>query len=898
MSQEDSKKIVEHLDSLSGINSSDYLAQLKKSISEQVDDSSTLRYRASQVGENSVFIVDNDMADNSLLHSSHVDITYDHKKYLDINDENKNPFPNVTDKFRAMAGLFWTDKATQSTPSYSQGESTTRSELIYLAKDIASLTDTHLPLKMHFNSLMLPQSVPEGVKEWVLLEGRPNFSGRGEDNSAYMTATKFHKRIIDAFDNTRRLNNGSQFDHTMSVMQFTKKEDVERESSSVFHRYADIHGDYNYFDGIYETTIANSIVGETTIPNMYVFFAYQDSENPNPAFEYHLTQNGKLNLASHQDLLNGVTTNTQLRARPTEKYFYQWSSAYLDSFEDSTTLTMDSKFKNLIFSADDVKTLMGYERHKEMFPMWMHIEFTTDILTEFAETLKDSKLMGILQQELVTALKDDLIPRAEFFEARKVENSAITADNIASSEAKGQMQFVFKTQSKRRVFDLTSWMNSFLNDSVGDASNVSSGTVDSIISTFLGTYNINEVVSNDPKYKFYKSLLSVILKGKFRKLLKKHTRTFQQIMMGQACHHETVMYRISKYRVGEGAGTQSETLIQTFLVPNSNELDVFRYIDTQVKYQDAYTYTISAFELVVGNEYKYDELIHNNSHGKWAAVSVINKPSLRLVEVPLYKYTNRVMDNPPIHPEVEFIPFKGINNRIKIIMNSGIGRYELPSEIIESEEQQQVDKLKLSQNKEIEDREMRYETDDHPVFYEIFRLKEKPKSFADFSGSKIHNVSTLLGDEIKPMRASGVSTIDKIKPNTKYYYCVRSIDNHGHISYPSPIYEVEMVDDGGAVYPIVRLCEFAPQIESQPSLGGKRYIHIQPTMPQMIVNEEASGIIDTASVKEIQQLTLGISEEALWGKKFKIRLTSKSTGKKIDFNVSFNHKHLKLSNGD
>ena len=266
--------------------------------------------------------------------------------------------------------------------------------------------------------------------------------------------------------------------------------------------------------------------------------------------------------------------------------------------------------------------------------------------------------------------------------------------------------------------------------------------------------------------------------------------------------------------------------------------------------------------------------------------------------MPLYKYTNRVLDNPPIHPEVEFIPLKGINNRIKIIMNSGIGRYELPSEIIESNEEQQVNKLKLSQNKEITDREMRYETDDHPVLYEIFRIKEKPKSFADFSGNKIHDASTLLGDDIQPLRASGVAVVDKIKPNTKYYYCVRSIDNHGHISYPSPIYEVEMVDDGGAVFPIIRLCEFAPQIESQPSLGGKRYIHIQPTMPQMLVNEEASGIIDTASVKDIDKLTLGISEQAVWGKKFKIRLTSKSTGKKIDLNVSFNHKHLKLLNRD
>jgi hypothetical protein len=175
-------------------------------------------------------------------------------------------------------------------------------------------------------------------------------------------------------------------------------------------------------------------------------------------------------------------------------------------------------------------------------------------------------------------------------------------------------------------------------------------------------------------------------------------------------------------------------------------------------------------------------------------------------------------------------------------------------------------------------------------------MNKKPKSFGDFAGKKIKLASTTLKNS--EMVSAGIGIVDSIKPNKKYYYCIRAIDNHGHISYPSPIYEVEMVDDAGSIYPMVRVCEFAPRFESQQSIGGKRYVHIKPSMPQMLVNEEASGLVEVGTVEYLEKLKLSISEEPLWGKKFKIRLTSKSTGRKMDFNVSFEHEHLKLKNRD
>ena len=137
-----------------------------------------------------------------------------------------------------------------------------------------------------------------------------------------------------------------------------------------------------------------------------------------------------------------------------------------------------------------------------------------------------------------------------------------------------------------------------------------------------------------------------------------------------------------------------------------------------------------------------------------------------------------------------------------------------------------------------------------------------------------------------------MSYVDDMQPNTRYYYMFRSIDIHGHYSYPSEIYEIELIDDSGAVYPRVRVVDPASMQNRKASQKNlKRFLQIKPQLSQRLFNvNETFALLDqdeTASAPVADTIALGYKEEKIWDRKFKVRLTSKKSGKKIDLNIIF-----------
>jgi hypothetical protein len=152
---------------------------------------------------------------------------------------------------------------------------------------------------------------------------------------------------------------------------------------------------------------------------------------------------------------------------------------------------------------------------------------------------------------------------------------------------------------------------------------------------------------------------------------------------------------------------------------------------------------------------------------------------------------------------------------------------------------------------------------------------------------------------------------DRIRPNRKYYYTFRAIDVHRHVSNPSPVYEVEMVNDGGTIYPVIKIIDFqeGEKMTRSPQKSFKKHIKIFPNFMQKVIDEEGSelfglvdggdrwifGLVDSPIGKDIK---LGIQEESVWNKQFKVRFISKKTGRKFDINMKFKTEQNDLTEVD
>ena len=64
---------------------------------------------------------------------------------------------------------------------------------------------------------------------------------------------------------------------------------------------------------------------------------------------------------------------------------------------------------------------------------------------------------------------------------------------------------------------------------------------------------------------------------------------------------------------------------------------------------------------------------------------------------------------------------------------------------------------------------------------------------------------------------------------------------------------------------------------------------MEPNLQHLMLDASGADFSDYAT-NQINNINVGLLESKIWDKKFKMRLTSKKTGKKIDFNMTFNKK--------
>jgi len=655
-------------------------------------------------------------------------------------------------------------------------------------------------------------------------------------------------------------------------------------------QYAKIRPEYNFYIKEYEEMMrfgAGINESEAIFPNLYALMLEKINEVSNNTLSKHLS------LADTIKETGGFFGASKFDIK---KHSGQYFDLYGRSFAKTPRNWLDyftKKFKNIIIPIDNVPLLKDISDKKELFPMFVDMEFSTDKMTEFAQMLSDTMLtndfMWAMVKDVVNSKGHEII---NFMESVETSSVAMQPDGTST------VTMATKTNKRaRKVWNVFDWVknSSLVSFDHGGAIPMTEDEAGRIKasqnSVFLddGTYSAYDEVN--PQKRFFKSLLGVIFVGKLKTFLKSRTKTYNEIIEGHPCHSESVLYRVEK-SLADGSGNPTGAAIQNFWFPNTNQIDVLRFVDTQIKYKKRYVYRIYAYQLVVNTKYSYSD---STVWETGASLVVTQRPEVLLIEQEIFADSHIIIDDPPIPPEVEIVPYFGNARKLLFNLNNSVGEYMMDPIPISRSDVADHDELRRSQ-KVAPGEPVRFKSDD-PIgqtgHFEIYRLDTHPQAWSDFENNMIASVANNSNyGRTETLSASSAEYIDNISPNKKYYYTCRTIDSHGHVSNPSAIYEIELVNDEGSVYMTKRIVDFSPMEPKHPTKGMRRLLLIRPTLEQALLNDDLLINVDSAfDVKDIklggQGNTVKALQESPWGRKFKFRLVSKKTGKKIDFNVDF-----------
>lgn len=428
--------------------------------------------------------------------------------------------------------------------------------------------------------------------------------------------------------------------------------------------------------------------------------------------------------------------------------------------------------------------------------------------------------------------------------------------------------------------------------------------------------------------KFINKMKMQSFKNKFKKIISERIVSPGEIHDGKFAHEETLMYEITKYQINDDGTRQ---YIQSIFLPISEKTNgiprTSSYYDTQIKPFQKYYYEIYAHKAILGSRYRTSNVNkkHELTLGIVYALNYQIEPYIQIVRVPYYNIEptcgeswwggqvlisdlnySTVVDAPPLPPDINFVPFKNIDDKILILLNNSIGEQTRHLRHVFPEEKNMIEKVAISQDKiPWANPEIFFKSDDSQGSFQVLRLREAPTNYKDFS-------ETLQADflELPSMGSEkNDSAIQLIKPNQDYYYIARFIDIHGKFSNPTEVFKVRMIHGTGVApyltvenIDIKELQKKAHEEKFLPFKNMKKYILIKPNNEQTLLFDglpSAKGVAPDLSLEDLEsdisetddylsyQVKLGSSriKESVFGKKFKIRLTSKQTGKKLDINI-------------
>tara|TARA_R110000824_G_scaffold79747_1_gene200780 strand:- start:3803 stop:6175 length:2373 start_codon:yes stop_codon:yes gene_type:complete len=611
----------------------------------------------------------------------------------------------------------------------------------------------------------------------------------------------------------------------------------------------DIEFKYNFYEEFYEQTIQDPLVSEKQIENVYNYI--YDPVNPLPS------------------------PGTEREMDP--RYWDKKSTLLykgIDVFEDLENITIplgESRgYENVYVPYDHTKNLNENSPLSNAWPMNVNVRMKFDQNSILPELLNNH----FLAESLVRHTAEDPYSNTPY----RIDEQ--TYDSLG---------YLKQEVVKRNIKEINAlrWFEERL---LSAADALSSDAI------FLGDSTDGTLVAEGTQPDYH--LLTSFIQELATKIESKR-RSFEDILNGVPAPSETVAYRISKI----DAARPTSDPIQDFWVFNvNNEVEIMDFIDTQVKYSKKYLYVVSAIKAVYGTAYSYSRPAFDynypgaGAYGVAAQIDVVTRPTLRLHEIPIYESIGQILEHPPVPPMIDIIPFRGVGDKLRFHMNGGTGVFVADPIILRDRDEQFYNNYRETNELDPID-PITFKNDDFVAGFEIFRIDYHPTSYEDFRNKLRVSVSTDVNPR-SPLKASSGAYIESIAPNKKFYYLFRAYDVHNQPSLPSILYRIEMIDDGSTIFPIIEAVDFLSEHEIEkrnkmPSRQFRKLMYIAPKYSHSYFNAAGSDMESTTTaLGRGPDVYLGGEQESIWGKKYKVRLISKSTGKKIDFNFEVKHKHI------
>jgi hypothetical protein len=554
------------------------------------------------------------------------------------------------------------------------------------------------------------------------------------------------------------------------------------------------------------------------------------------------------------------------------------------------------------YSTVNPDTLDDSKKSYEFLPMCVHlkVEDVSDNEPIFKEFLQQNELQESgLQEKFLITLKDKFIDQRDTLEKLDFSVQTVLEGGVSSLEQDVELSCIdiedmFETMLTNYKYpdrDFTV---------IGDNQHKREKLTDE-----TGKYRFLNSILVDLCYKGFKGYKEDSispLKNSFNDIF------YKNLLIN---HNEVLGYRISKYVVN---GTNEELVTNFWFLDRQKAIN---YFDSQVKYNKTYTYKFfqyamiggfsheieSAFgtdyfneidgvycltrkDLITGNP--VEQKIETTNRYQGSATVKVNR-SIKIVEIPLHEKSVSVQEHPAnmLKPTVSHI--QNNENKISFFVNYEIfsSRTKTYPRVLTADEESYRDRYFNSYGFQSTDK-LPFQSRSAPRYVEVFRLTKMPTSYDDFSGNIVRRIDLKFNKNNPPVRT--FEFFERLNTNRKYYYTMRVLNENFVNGYLSPIYEVELVDDGGYIYSKIE-SYFENTLPSQsvqmPNETFGNFLLIRPT--------ENNFSLDTGNVdfsdKAVNQLTnvkVGDgSENNVWGNKFKFRLISRKTGRKIDLNIDY-----------